>query len=600
MTALSRTFKFLAVPLFLFLCSPAAEASYRVQQGTTTLTSTSQQQAISAVSGTDRAFVIVHYYYASDGTGNVQYNADVGMVSAYLEDTANIRFSRGSASDDVTVSWTVIEALDQEFEVFRGNQAWSGTTTLYTPSIGSTVTGQNCFAWINGTTSNSAAVNRIREHYFTADVSSGSQTTLNVRRYAPDGGPSGTLRWIVVEFDTGKIGGLDSGEETVTTQVQSSPLTFSISGCEKDRSLLVAQWRVSGDDGLNAHAIAFNLQSDTQGYAYVHTTANWNRVMRWYTIDFGSRAGSRQEGTVDNSSDSGWATADRTLSPGIPVDRGWSMVGITSNGDGTAFPRPCARHWLSDSTTLEIEHMRTGQPSWIEWQVLELPYTTPTPTPVGFHTPVATATPTVIPTPTPGPTTVYLYDLSTDPGWTTEGDWAYGQPTGGGGEYGNPDPTTGYSGNNVYGYNLAGDYPNNLTPTRWLTTSAMDCSQITGTTLNFYRWLNVERNSYDHAYLEISSDGLVWSELWANPDSATEDSSWSEFTYDISSVADRQPAVYLRWGMGITDGSWRYSSWNIDDIRIRGFWQTTPTPSVTPSVTPTATPTPVGLSLIHI
>ncbi len=158
---------------------------------------------------------------------------------------------------------------------------------------------------------------------------------------------------------------------------------------------------MSGDDGLNAHAIAFNIQSDTQGYAYVHTNTNWNRVMRWYAIDFGSRAGSRQEGTVDNSSDTNWATAAQTLSPAIPVDRGWSMASITSNGDGTAFPRPCARHWLSDATTLEIEHMRTGQPSWIEWQVLELPYPTPTPTP--SPSPTATATPTATPTRTPPP-----------------------------------------------------------------------------------------------------------------------------------------------------------------------------------------------------
>ncbi len=230
-----------------FSFSSVTEASYQVQQGTTTLTSTSQQQAITAVNAVNRAFVIIHYYYASDGTGNVQYNADVGMASAYLEDTTHIRFSRGASTSNVTVSWTVIECLDSEFEVFRGSQAWSGTTTLYTPAIGSTVTGDNCFAWINGTTSDSAAVNRIREHYFTADVTSGSQTTLNVRRYAPDGGPSGTVRWIVVEFDPGKIGGLDTGEETVTTQVQASPLTFSISGCEKDQ--IAAYRAVAGERG---------------------------------------------------------------------------------------------------------------------------------------------------------------------------------------------------------------------------------------------------------------------------------------------------------------------------------------------------------------
>ncbi|MEA1928301.1 MAG: hypothetical protein U9N73_08835 [Candidatus Auribacterota bacterium] len=228
-------------------------------------------------------------------------------------------------------------------------------------------------------------------------------------------------------------------------------------------------------------------------------------------------------------------------------------------------------------------------------------YQTVTPTPVGYHSPTVTptVTPTITPpptvTPTPGPVEVYSYDLSIDPGWTTESEWAFGQPQGLGGEHGNPDPSSGFgTGTNVYGYNLAGDYPDSLSPTQWLTTSEIDCSQITATTLNFYRWLNVEQNSYDHAYLEASSDGLTWSELWANPGAATEDSSWTEYTYDISGVADRQSAFYLRWGMGTTDGSWRYSGWNIDDIAITGLWHTTPTPSVTPTPTPSVTPTPDG------
>jgi len=188
------------------------------------------------------------------------------------------------------------------------------------------------------------------EHYFTADVSGGS--TLNIRRYAPDGGVTGTLRWIVVEFDPAKIGGLDTGEVTVTTQQHASPQTFSITGCDKDRTLLVGQWRVSGDDGLNAHAIAMNMQSDTQGFAYVHRNNNYNRVLRWYALDFGSRSGSRQAGTVDDSAFAAGTNAARTLSPAIPADRGWSFVTLTCDGNGTAFPRPCVRHWQSGSSTL--------------------------------------------------------------------------------------------------------------------------------------------------------------------------------------------------------------------------------------------------------
>ncbi|MEN8008470.1 MAG: FlgD immunoglobulin-like domain containing protein [Candidatus Krumholzibacteriota bacterium] len=167
------------------------------------------------------------------------------------------------------------------------------------------------------------------------------------------------------------------------------------------------------------------------------------------------------------------------------------------------------------------------------------------------------------------PDLVYSFDMDTDPGWTTDGDWAYGQPLGGGGEYGNPDPTGGFTGTNVYGYNLAGDYPPNL-PERHLVTTALDCSDLQGVTLKFKRWLNVEQPAYDHASLAVSSDSVVFSPVWENDVSIT-DASWTLVEYDISSVADGQATVYLRWTMGTTDGSWQFSGWNIDDVEIWGL-----------------------------
>jgi len=159
--------------------------------------------------------------------------------------------------------------------------------------------------------------------------------------------------------------------------------------------------------------------------------------------------------------------------------------------------------------------------------------------------------------------------MDTDPSWTTQGLWAFGQPTGGGGEYGNDDPTSGHTSSNVYGYNLAGDYENSLSE-RHLTTAAIDCSDLGTVTVKFWRWLNVERNSYDHAYIRVSNDGSSWETIWSNPDSHTQDSSWSQLEYDISSVAAEESTVYLRWTMGSTDTSWRYSGWNIDDVEIWG------------------------------
>jgi len=167
------------------------------------------------------------------------------------------------------------------------------------------------------------------------------------------------------------------------------------------------------------------------------------------------------------------------------------------------------------------------------------------------------------------PTQQHSWDMSSDPGWTTEGLWAWGQPTGGGGEYGNPDPTGGFTGANVYGYDLSGDYANGL-PETHLTTPAIDCSHLGTVSVKFQRHLNVEQPTYDHAYLRVSTDGVSWSDVWDNTTEVT-DAAWTEVEYDISSVAAGQPEVYLRWTMGTTDGGWRYSGWNIDDVEVWGL-----------------------------
>ncbi len=173
----------------------------------------------------------------------------------------------------------------------------------------------------------------------------------------------------------------------------------------------------------------------------------------------------------------------------------------------------------------------------------------------------------------PGP--VYVFNMDTDPGWDVQGDWAWGQPTGGNQDpYGNPDPTAGYTGDNVYGYNLAGDYDAYM-PERHLTIAALDCSEMTQCSLRFMRCLGVESSSYDHAYLRISNNGTNWVNLWQNT-ATTDDGGWTAQEFDISAYADNQPTVYIRWTMGPTDGSWQYCGWNIDDVEVWGLTPANP------------------------
>jgi len=161
--------------------------------------------------------------------------------------------------------------------------------------------------------------------------------------------------------------------------------------------------------------------------------------------------------------------------------------------------------------------------------------------------------------------TVYFFPLDFDPGWTTEGDWAFGIPAGVSG-----DPASGYSGDYVYGYNLSGAYPNDM-PAYSLTTTPLNCSGFKDVTVSFQRWLGVERDWYDQALFQVSNDGSSWTTAWENDSSDLQDVSWVPVQYDISAVADGQPTVYLRWVMGPSDFMVTYSGWNIDDVRITGL-----------------------------
>jgi hypothetical protein len=185
----------------------------------------------------------------------------------------------------------------------------------------------------------------------------------------------------------------------------------------------------------------------------------------------------------------------------------------------------------------------------------------------------------------------YFEPLNTDPGWTAQHLWAFGQPTGEGGQYGHPNPTSGYTGQNVYGYNLFGDYENSSPPYN-LTSKPIDCSNATDVTLQFRRWLNVDRNMNDKASVQVSVNGVNFHTVWENPDIETTDDEWIFQAFDISHIADNQPAVWLRWVMGETDGNRRYSGWNIDDITLTRSIQCgepTPLPKAT------ATPAPPNL-----
>jgi hypothetical protein len=163
---------------------------------------------------------------------------------------------------------------------------------------------------------------------------------------------------------------------------------------------------------------------------------------------------------------------------------------------------------------------------------------------------------------------IYWADMETDPNWLLDAGWAWGAPTGAGSWYG--DPNSGYTGENVIGFELEGDYADNITETRYATTGAINCERYKNIRLSFRRWLGVE-SPYDYADIQVSNDGTNWVDLWTTGLSHVSDDAWQSVDYTVPpSVGDAQPTVYFRWGIGPTDESVTYPGWNIDDVRVTG------------------------------
>lgn len=164
---------------------------------------------------------------------------------------------------------------------------------------------------------------------------------------------------------------------------------------------------------------------------------------------------------------------------------------------------------------------------------------------------------------------VFSDDFEEPRGWIADAGWERGAPGGGGGEYGGPDPSDAYSGTNIYGFNLSGDYDNNMGE-RHLTSPPFNCSDLSNVHIYFQRWLGVEHPIFDQAKIAVSTNGSDWTTVWMNPDEIT-DHAWTLQDINVSMFASRQPVFYVRFTMGPTDEGWRFCGWNIDDFKVTAY-----------------------------
>jgi hypothetical protein len=263
------------------------------------------------------------------------------------------------------------------------------------------------------------------------------------------------------------------------------------------------------------------------------------------------------------------------------------MVELAANDDG---PSPLAYSILSLPAAGSLVDLQTGQP------VTATPYTIPGGGNLVEYTPATNtqggdsftfaaddggdapsgglSNTGVVTVTVGGPSMIYEFLVDdSNPGWATSGQWAFGRPAGVGG-----DPSAGYSGSNVLGYNLAGAYPNNLAR-EFLTTGQLNFTGVTGVTMEFRRWLGIESAIFDKASIEVAVADGPWQAVWSHAGATRDESAWSQQSLDLSTIADDQPTVRVRWVMGTTDGSVTFSGWNLDDIVFSGITDIAPCPA---------------------
>jgi hypothetical protein len=164
---------------------------------------------------------------------------------------------------------------------------------------------------------------------------------------------------------------------------------------------------------------------------------------------------------------------------------------------------------------------------------------------------------------------IFYTNMDTDPNWTLDQGWSWGSPINRTGIR-KEDPNTGHTGTNVLGYAIKGNYTNNIEETRYATTPAIDCRGHKGIRLCFWRWLRIESPA-DYACVQVSKDGVTWTDLWVAGSPAVLDDDWKYVEHAVpAGIGDNQPTVYFRWGLGPTNKSMIYGGWNIDDLQVTG------------------------------
>jgi MYXO-CTERM domain-containing protein len=160
----------------------------------------------------------------------------------------------------------------------------------------------------------------------------------------------------------------------------------------------------------------------------------------------------------------------------------------------------------------------------------------------------------------------YTHELLDGDEGTMADDWQWGEPLGSGG-----DPTTAFSGDNVWGNDIGGPNQNGqyqAEKTNRLTSIPIDVAGWSTVVVSFQRWLGVEDGYYDHANF-YADDALVWTNHGSDSQGGehTQDDRWMLQNAVVDTTGD---TLELAWEIDSDEGL-ELSGWTLDDVCVYGL-----------------------------
>jgi MYXO-CTERM domain-containing protein len=191
-------------------------------------------------------------------------------------------------------------------------------------------------------------------------------------------------------------------------------------------------------------------------------------------------------------------------------------------------------------------------------------------------------------------TPLYCTDFESDPmadGWTHElldgtdeegaDDWMWGEANG---TAANGDPTEAFSGDKVFGNDLAleNNYNGLYKPdvTNVARTPVIDLKGHKKVHLQYRRWLNVEDAFFDQASIS-ANDMQVWQNLNSNDGTSSNtqhrDKEWRFQDVDLSGIAQSSDTMQVSFRIQ-SDQGLQFGGWTIDDVCIVALDEAAPPP----------------------